>query len=82
MRSPTPARCNRPDVAHDDTALVGRILLIGAVVLATFGTLCWMGTLPVAPGARQVLALAFGIAAAGDAAIGFLLLQKARDFRP
>ncbi len=60
-------------------ALVGRILLIGAVVLALLGALCWTGTLPVDPGARRVLALAFGIAAAGDGLIGFIFLTKARD---
>jgi hypothetical protein len=69
-------------VANDDTALVGRILLIGAAVLALFGALSWMGTLPVAPGARQVLALAFGIAAAGDCVIGLFLLRQPRDSRP
>jgi hypothetical protein len=69
-------------VANDNAALVGRILLIGAAVLALFGALCWLGMLPVAPGARQVLALAFGIAATADAAIGLFFLRKARDSRP
>ena len=34
-------------------ALVARIVLIGAVILAALGVLCWTGTLPVdaAPGA-------------------------------
>jgi hypothetical protein len=66
-------------MANENRALVGRILLIGAVVLALLGVLCWTGTLPVDPGARPVLALAFGIAAAGDALIGFIFLTKARD---
>lgn len=69
-------------MADDNAALVGRILLIGAVVLASIGALCWMGTLPVAPAARQVLTLAFAIAAAGDCAIGLFFLRKARDSRP
>lgn len=69
-------------MVDNNRALVGRILLIGAVVLTLLGALCWTGTLPVDPGARQVLALAFGIAAAGDALIGFIFLTKARDPRP
>ena len=66
-------------MVDDNRALVGRILLMGAVVLALLGALCWTGTLPVDPGARRVLALAFGIAAAGDGLIGFIFLTKARD---
>ena len=69
-------------MADDTAALVGRILLIGAAVLALIGALCWMGTLPVEPGARQVLTLAFAIASAGDFAIGLFFLRKARDSRP
>ena len=63
-------------------ALVARILLIGAVILAALGVVCWTGTLPVDPGARNVLALAFGLASAADALIGFFFLTRARDSRP
>jgi hypothetical protein len=56
--------------------LVGRILLIGAGVLATLGLLCWTGTLPIDPGARRVMALAFAIAAVFDALIGVFFLTK------
>ena len=63
-------------------ALVARILLIGAVILAALGVLCWTGMLPVDTGARRVLALAFGLAAAGDALIGLFFLTRARDSRP
>ena len=63
----------------DHRSLVARILLIGAAVLMLLGVLCWTGILPVDPGARRVLALAFGIAAAGDGLIGVIFLTKARD---
>jgi hypothetical protein len=66
-------------MADDPKALVGRVLMIGAVVLAAVAVLCWTGTLPVDPGARGVLALAFGIAAAGDALIGFFFLARSRE---
>lgn len=69
-------------MADTNYALVARVLLIGAVVLATLGVLCWTGTVPVDSGARRVLALAFGLAAAADAVIGFIFLTKARDLRP
>ena len=68
-------------MADGNTALVARILLIGALVLGLLGVLCWTGTLPVDPAARHVLALAFAIAAMGDALIGFIMLGKARDSR-
>jgi hypothetical protein len=68
-------------VADANRALVGRILLIGALVLAAIGVLCWTGTLPVEPGARRVLSLAFVLAAAGDALAGFFFLTRSRDSR-
>ena len=34
-------------MVDDNRALVGRILLISAGVLALLGALCWTGTLPV-----------------------------------
>jgi hypothetical protein len=66
-------------MADDHKALVGRVLMIGAVVLAVLAVLCWTGTLPVDPGARNVLALAFGVAAAGDALIGLFFLTRSRE---
>jgi hypothetical protein len=69
-------------MVDENRSLVARILLLGAAVLVLLGGLCWTGTLPVDPGARRVLALAFGIAAAADALIGFIFLTKARDSRP
>ena len=57
-------------------ALVGRVLLIGAVVLAVLGLLCWTGTLPIDPGARRVMTLAFAIAAVFDGLIGVFFLTR------
>jgi hypothetical protein len=62
--------------------LVARILLIGAGILALLGILCRTGTLPVDPGARRVLSLAFAIAAVGDALIGLLFILRSRDSTP
>ena len=59
-----------------DRALVGRVLLIGAGVLALLGVLCWTGTLPIDPGARRVMTLAFAIAAVADALIGVFFLTR------
>ena len=56
--------------------LVGRVLLIGAVVLAMLGLLCWTGTLPIDPGARRVMTLAFAIAAVFDGLIGMFFLTR------
>ena len=56
--------------------LVGRVLLIGAAVLGVIGLLCWSGMLPVEPGARRVLTLAFAIAAVADGLIGAFFLAR------
>ena len=56
--------------------LVGRVLLIGAGVLVLIGVLCWTGTLPIDPGARRVMTLAFAIAAVADALIGVFFLMR------
>jgi len=66
-------------MADDNRALVGRILLGGAVVLAVLAVLCWSGRLPVEPPARTVLAAALGVSAAADAVIGFVFLTKSRQ---
>ena len=63
-------------MADGHGALVGRILLVGAALLAILGVLCWIGVLPIDPGARTVLALAFGIAAVADALIGVFFLTR------
>ena len=65
-----------------DRALIGRILLIGAAVLALIALLCWTGTLPIDPGARYVMTLAFGIAAFADALLGVYFVSKVRIGRP
>ena len=59
---------------NGNRGLVGRVLLIGAAVLAVIGLLCWTGTLPIDPGARRVMTLAFAIAAVADALIGVFFL--------
>jgi hypothetical protein len=61
-----------------DRALIARILLIGAAVLALIGFLCSTGTLPIAPGARYVMTLAFGIAAFADALLGVWFVSRSR----
>ena len=66
-------------MADDNRALVGRILLAGAVVLALLAVLCWSGVLPVDPRARMVLASALGISALADGMIGFIFLTKSRQ---
>jgi len=59
-----------------DRALIGRILLIGAAVLALIGFLCSTGTLPIDPAARYVMTLAFGIAAFADALLGVYFVSS------
>jgi len=66
-------------MADENRALVGRVLLGGAVVLAVLAALCWTGQLPVDPRARTVLAAAFGVSALADGVIGFVFLTKGRD---
>ncbi|MEO6213803.1 MAG: hypothetical protein ABIP65_09280 [Vicinamibacterales bacterium] len=66
-------------MADQNRALVGRILLAGAVVLALLAILCWTGRLPVDPGARGVLGIALGVSALADAAIGIVFLMKSRQ---
>jgi len=61
-------------MADDNRALVGRILLGGAVVLALLAVLCWAGRLPVDPRARTVLAAALTASALADGMIGFVFL--------
>jgi hypothetical protein len=63
-------------MAGDNRALVARVLLCGAVVLAVVAVLCWTGQLPVDPRARGVLATALGVSAVADAVIGFVFLTK------
>ena len=66
-------------MADENRALVGRVLLGGAMVLAALAALCWTGQLPVDPRARTVLAAALGVSALADGVIGFVLLTKARQ---
>ncbi|MEO5894281.1 MAG: hypothetical protein ABIS06_01095 [Vicinamibacterales bacterium] len=66
-------------MAEDNRALVGRILLGGAVVLALLAVLCWSGRLPVDPGARTVLAAALAASALADGIVGFIFLTKSRQ---
>jgi hypothetical protein len=60
----------------ESRALVGRVLLVGAAVLTLLGGLCWTGTLPIDPGARRVMTLAFAIAALADGLIGAFFLTR------
>ena len=66
-------------MANENRALVGKILLAGAVVLGILALLCWTGRLPVDEGARHVLAMALGVSALADAAIGFFFLTRSRQ---
>ncbi|HXG55461.1 MAG TPA: hypothetical protein VNJ03_08805 [Vicinamibacterales bacterium] len=66
-------------MAHENRALVGRILLAGAVVLGVLALLCWTGRLPVDERARGVLAMALGVSALADAAIGCIFLTRSRQ---
>ena len=63
----------------DQQALVGRVVLLGAVVLGLLAAMCWTGVLPVDHNARKIVALALGLAAAADAVIGFLFLSRSRQ---
>ncbi len=65
--------------ASDQHALVGKIVLMGAVILGLLATLCWTGALPVDHGARKIVAVALGLAAAADAMIGFFFLTRSRQ---
>ena len=58
--------------------LIGGIILSGAVILAALAFLCWTGVIFVNHGQRQTLALAFGLAAAGDLLVGAYFLTRAR----
>ena len=60
----------------ESRALVGRVLLLGAAVLTLLGVLCWTGTLPIDPGARRVMTLAFAMAALADGLIGAFFLTR------
>jgi hypothetical protein len=60
----------------ESRALVGRVLLAGTAVLALLALLCWTGTLPIDPGARRVMTLAFAIAALADGLIGTVFLTR------
>ena len=65
---------------QNNRALIGGIVLGGALILAIIAILCWTGVLPVDHGARLWIVLALGIAAAADAVIGLFFLAKARQF--
>ena len=60
----------------ESRALVGRVLLVGAAILALLGLLCWTGTLPIDHGARRVMTLAFAIAALADGLMGAFFLTR------
>lgn len=64
---------------HENRALVGRILLAGAVVLGALALLCWTGTLPVDARARGVLAMSLGVSALADGVIGVIFLTRSRQ---
>ena len=66
-------------MADDNRALVGCVLLGGALVLAVIAALCWGGQLPVDPRARGVLGASLGASAVADAVIGFVLLTKSKQ---
>ena len=59
--------------------LVGGIVLGGAAILTVIAILCWTGVLPVDHGARPWITLALGLAAAGDAMVGFYFLTRSRE---
>ena len=63
---------------HDNRPLIGGIVLASAVVLGLLAVLCWTEVLPVDHGARGMITLAFGIAAAADAAVGVFFLTRSR----
>ena len=58
--------------------LVGGIVLGGAGILALLAVLCWTGVLPVDHGARRMITLGLGVAAAADAVVGLILLTRSR----
>lgn len=59
--------------------LIGGIVLGGAGILALLAVLCWTGVLPVDHGARAVITLALGVAAAADAVVGLIFLTRSRQ---
>ena len=58
--------------------LIGGIILSGALILGILAILCWSGVIFVDHGQRQTLAIAFGLAAAGDLLVGLYFLTRAR----
>ena len=63
----------------DNRPLIGGIVLGGAGILALLAVLCWTGVLPVDHGARPMITLALGVAAAADAAVGLFFLTRSRQ---
>jgi hypothetical protein len=62
----------------DNRPLIGGIVLASAAVLGLLAVLCWTEVLPVDQDARGMMTLAFGIAAAADAAVGVFFLTRSR----
>ena len=66
-------------MADDHRPLVVRVLFVGAGVLGLLAVLSGTGALPIEHGARRVMTLAFGIAAAGDALMALVLWLKSNS---
>ena len=66
-------------MAGENGRLVARILLIGAGVLGILAALCWTGVLPIDHGAKNVMTLAFALAAVGDALMAVILMFKSQS---
>ena len=62
--------------AEINRSFIGRIVLVGSLVLGLLAILCATGVLPVDHGARFTVAMALGIAAAADAAVGVFFLMR------
>ena len=65
--------------SDDHRPLVGGVVLGGAGILALLAVLCWTAALPVNHGARSMVTLGLGVAAAADAVVGLIFLTRSRQ---
>jgi hypothetical protein len=66
-------------VADNRQRMVGPILMSSAALLGILAVLFWAGIMPVDERVRGMIALAFGIAALGDALIGLIIVTRSDE---
>jgi len=57
-------------------ALVGKLLLSSAVLMLALAVVFWFGVIPLAPGARPLVAGVLVVAAVADALVGLRFLGE------